>query len=325
MNDLIDPFLISAQNFDGPVLVTGAAGCIGAWTVSILTESGIPCIAGDIGKDRNRVELLVGSKAASRVDWQSLDVTNGSSLSELIAVREICAIIHLAGLQVPFCAADPALGARVNVEGTVNVLQAARVADIKRVAYASSVAAHAFPIGSGLVETLYGAYKTANEQTASVYWNDWKVPSIGLRPNVVFGVGRDQGMSSVSTRAIHAAALGKSFQIPYTGPYSWLYAGEAAAAFIAAVSQPGHEAAVYDLNGRCCTLELAAQTINLLANGDSISTAGPAFPFPANLCEKPIHSSLPKYHLVSVEDGIRTTFAAFQRLKAENRLPDLSD
>lgn len=101
-----------------------------------------------------------------------------------------------AGRQVPHCAANPALGARVNVEGTVNVLEAARHNGIKRVLLASSVAIRAFPAGSGFNDTLYGACKVANEQAARVCWADWQVASICLRPNVVFGVARDQCISS---------------------------------------------------------------------------------------------------------------------------------
>ena len=114
-------------------------------------------------------------------------------------------------------------GARVNVVGTVNVLEAARKLGIKRVAYASSIAAHgaieslsAQGTGSshGAFPTLYGAFKHCNEQTAKVYSQDWGVHSVGLRPGVVYGVGRDQGLASKTTVAILAAAA----SIPYTVP-----------------------------------------------------------------------------------------------------------
>ena len=86
-------------------------------------------------------------------------------------------MVHLAALQVPFCRADPPLGARVNVVGTVNVLEAAaRRADriAGPVVYASSVAAYdaleegeTAPAMQGVPSTLYGVYKRANEGTAA--------------------------------------------------------------------------------------------------------------------------------------------------------------
>ena len=62
---------------------------------------------------------------------------------------------------------------------------------------------------------------------------------MGIRPNVVYGVGRDQSVSLKFTVAIHSAVLGEPYEIPYRGTVSWLYAGEAAAAFLHAVSQNG--------------------------------------------------------------------------------------
>jgi nucleoside-diphosphate-sugar epimerase len=315
MDFLTDPFLVSKDRFDGPVLVTGAGGCIGAWVVSILTRSGVRCLATDVLDNRARPALILGEDASHALDWATCDVTDGTAVRSLV---------NRHGLQVPFCAANPALGARVNVEGTINILEAARRAGIKRTAYASSVAALGLPSGGPYKATLYGAYKLANEQTARIYWDDWGVPSIGLRPNVVYGVARDQGMSSLNTVAIQAAVLGQAFEIPYTGPYSWLYAGEAAAAFIAAASQDGAGAPVFDLNGRCETIENGLSILRRIENSAEVSASGDQFPFPADLDETPLRAHVPAYPEVSLEDGIGATHRAFKQLAAETRLPPLT-
>ena len=112
--------------------------------------------------------------------------------------------MHLAALQVPFCRADPVLGARVNVVGTVNVFEAVkeRLDRIPGVAYASSAAVYGpddpspAPESGGIAPgTIYGVYKLANEGTARLYQAESGVPSIGIRPYVVYGPGRDQGMT----------------------------------------------------------------------------------------------------------------------------------
>ena len=248
MEFLTERFLVNRNDFSGPVLVTGAGGCIGAWVVAILARSGVNVIASDLSVNRRRVGLILGDTVNELV-WEQCDVTNFSALKALAKKYSISAIIHLAGLQVPFCAANPALGARVNVEGTINILQSARDLNICRTVYASSIAVHGMPPGGEYKATLYGAYKLANEQTAGVYWQDWGVPSIGIRPNVVYGVARDQGMSSLNTIAIQAAVADQAFEMPFSGKYNWLYAGEAAAAFIAGISRDGDSAPVFDLNG----------------------------------------------------------------------------
>lgn len=323
MDFLTDKFLVPADRFDGTVLVTGAGGCIGAWTVAILSRSGVRCIATDLQDDRTRPALIMGEQAAADLVWENLDVTDGARVTELVKSHKVQAVIHLAGLQVPFCAANPALGARVNVEGTINIFEAARHAGVTRTVYASSVAALSFLPGGAYKETLYGAYKLANENTAHVYWNDWNVPSIGLRPNVVYGVARDQGMSSLNTTAIQAAALGLPFELPYSGPYSWLYAGEAAAAFIAAISQDGEGAPVFDVNGRCETIENGLRVLRGLNNDLAVTATGSPFPFPADLSEAALRAHVPNYPLVTLENGIEDTYRAFKELGASGQLTEL--
>ena len=127
-------------------------------------------------------------------------------------------IVHLAALQIPFCRADPALGARVNVVGTVNIFEAARrrLGQIRGLVYTSSIAvfdatdadARTGTIGDDAAAhptTHYGVYKQANEGNARVYWGEAGLASVGLRPMTVFGPGRDQGLTSAPTKAVVAA------------------------------------------------------------------------------------------------------------------------
>lgn len=320
MEFLTDGFLVDPARFDGPVLVTGAGGCIGAWAVAILARSGVPVVAFDLRDDRRRPGLLLGVSGAAALDWETGDIADAARVSGLVSARGIRAVIHLAGLQVPFCKADPAAGARVNVEGTVNVLQAARAAGLRRLAYASSVAAHGMPPGGPALATIYGAYKLANEHTAGVFWQDWGVPSVGIRPNVVYGVGRDQGMTSRFTVAIASAVLGEPFEIPYGGAISWLYAGECAAAFIAAVAQDGAGAPVFDQNGGTLPVEEGLAVLAALEPGHRISVAGPPIPLPADLDDGPLRAHVGAYPSVSPEEGIALTHRAFRALAAEGRL-----
>ena len=319
---LTDDLLIKNNNFDRPVIVTGAGGCIGAWILTILHRSNIPCVALDLSNNKDRLKLLLGNEA-SKIKWQLCDITDLKMLKKIIISFNPSAIIHLAGLQVPFCAADPALGARVNVEGTINILEIAKEANIKRTVYASSVAALGMPPKGPWKETLYGAYKLANEHTAFVYWADWEVPSIGIRPNIVYGLARDQGMSSKNTLAIQAAALGESFVIPYTGKYSWLYAGESALAFITSVSKDMVGSHVFNLTGPCETIENGLSIIKKLKENASVSCIGQSLPFPPDLDDLPLRNHIGEYPSISVEKGIENTLRAFQVLKAEGRCPPM--
>jgi UDP-glucuronate 4-epimerase len=243
---------------DERFLVTGAFGCIGTWVVRDLVRDGVAVTALDLGGEPARWPLAMSDGEIARVRSRQGDITNLAQMERVLDDDGITHVIHLAALQVPFCRADPPLGARVNVLGTVNVFEAVkRRADrIASVVYASSIAAYdALEEGGGTVEmsghpgTLYGVYKRANEGTAHVYWADHGVRSVGLRPHTVFGPGRDQGLTSAPTTAMLAAAAGRAYRIPFGGTSQFQYAPDAAHAFVAAARAPAEGATVHNLAG----------------------------------------------------------------------------
>lgn len=310
---MFNQFKINAKDFDGPVLVTGASGCIGSWVLSLLVDEGVPVFALDLQKDTRRPKLLMSESELGLVKWLIGDISEPSTIMKAIEVSKATSIIHLAALQVPFCKADPIAGAKVNVVGTINVFEAARKHKISRLSYASSIAAHGV-FDPKTLPTLYGAYKFCNEQTAKVYMQDWQVPSVGLRPGVVYGIGRDQGMTSKTTVAILAAAAGKPYTIPFTGPVSWLHAGEVASAFIKAVSQPRDKAVVFDINGIASTVENSLELLKKIAPASQITAEGPALPFPMALSDEPLREFLGDYGAIPLEEGITHTHTVFRSL-----------
>ncbi|NNE87533.1 MAG: NAD(P)-dependent oxidoreductase [Silicimonas sp.] len=227
---------------DHTYLVTGSMGCIGSWVLKHLVERGHRIVATDLGDDPVRPGLIMTDEILGTMTWRQLDVTDTKAVADVVSSEGVDRIIHLAGLQIPFCKANPALGAAVNVDGTVNVFEAARAAGIKSIAYASSIAVlgpagsyDTYPLDDSVLpnpSTLYGVYKVANEGTARIYAQDWGVGSIGLRPHSVFGIGRDQGVTADFAKAILAAAIGKPFHIRFGGQVSLHHASDVAQAFI---------------------------------------------------------------------------------------------
>jgi nucleoside-diphosphate-sugar epimerase len=316
-------FPVDQASFDGPVLVTGAGGCIGSWVLALLTRAGVPAVAYDLSDDKRRPRLLMNEEALAEIPWLTGDIADTAAVANAVVQHDVRAVIHLAALQVPFCKADPVAGAKANVVGTVNVLEAARHRGLKRVAYASSIAAHSFLPGTTWLATLYGAYKLCDEMIAHTYAADWGVPSVGMRPGVVYGVARDQGLTSKTTVAILAAAAGRPYTVPFSGAVSALHAGEVASAFIKAVSQEREGAAVFDINGRATSVDQWLEIIRGLAPGARLQVAGDALPFPAALSDEPVQRYLGDYGPVPLEEGIRETYDAFKRLLATGALsPD---
>ena len=130
------------SNLEGQaVLVTGAAGCIGAWTIKLLTEIGAVPVVFDLTDNRQRLELIMDDSQS--VTWELGDITDFDRLQAVADKYNVEAIIHLAALQVPFCKADPVGSTKINVIGSTHILELARQRGITRLSYASSIAAQA--------------------------------------------------------------------------------------------------------------------------------------------------------------------------------------
>ena len=308
-------FSIDRASFPGPVVVTGAGGCIGSWVLALLARAGVPACAFDLSEDKRRPRLLIAEGDLEKIQWRTGDVSESKVIVEVFEALRPCAVIHLAALQVPFCKADPVAGAKVNVVGTVNVFEAARRLGIGRIAYASSIAAYgAMDEGHGAMHTLYGAYKYCDEQIAKVYSQDWNVASVGIRPGVVYGVGRDQGLTSKTTFAILAAAAGKPYEVPFSGGVSWLHAGEVASAFIHAVSRERKGAPVFDMNGVYAPVEEGLRILRQIAPSAAITSSGQPLAFPMHLPDEPLRAYLGEYGSMPLDRGIRETYESFRSL-----------
>jgi len=239
--------------------------------------------------------------------------------------------VHLAGLQVPFCKADPLLGARVNVLGTMHVFEAALAEGLERVVYASSAAVlgpdeddeHAADESAPCEPvTHYGVFKRANEGTARIYWLDRGLSSVGLRPLTVYGVGRDQGLTSGPTSAIKAAVLGRPFHVGFQGPTDFHYVADTAAAFLACAERGPAGAHVYNLHGE--TLDVADFVAGIEravpeAQG-RLTWGGPRIPIPARLDGRALEAAVPGLARTSIARGIGATVERFRSLQHEGRL-----
>jgi nucleoside-diphosphate-sugar epimerase len=133
----------------------------------------------------------------------------------------------------------------------------------------------------------------------------------------VYGVGRDQGLTSKTTIAILAAAANKPYTVPFRGPISWLHAGEVASAFISAIAKERSGAPVFDINGVSSTVERSLEVLKKVAPTMQVGWSGDALPFPMDLSDEPVRAYLGDYGSVPLETGIRNTYQAFQTLLAK--------
>ncbi len=316
-------------------LVTGAMGCIGAWVVRNLVHEQAAVTVFDLATDPRRLKLILSPDELARVNFVAGDITDLGVLERALDDHAVTHLIHLAALQVPFCKADPPLGARVNVVGTVNVFEAVkrRIARINQVVYASSAAvydvADAYPKDTPIPHdahlrpnTLYGVYKQANEGTARVYWQDDRVSSLGLRPYVIYGVGRDQGMTSTPTKAMFAAAVGQPYHISYGGRCDFEYADDAAKAFIAAARTPFEGMDVFNLTGVVAHMREVAAAIEAAAPEmkGRITFEEKGLPFPEEMDGAPLARVIGDLPRTPLAEGVAWTIKRFRELVAAGQM-----
>jgi nucleoside-diphosphate-sugar epimerase len=305
-------------------LVTGALGCLGAWTVRRLLERGAAVLAADVGEDTRRLRLVLGRDDLGGVSLARSDVTDLAALERLLDEHAVTHVVHLAALQVPFVRENPPLGTAVNVLGGVNVFEAVRRRRerIRGLAYASSIAVY----GAGdagaederpLPDTLYGVTKVANEGTARIYWQEHGLASVGLRPSTVYGPGRDQGVTSTPTQAMLAAARGEPFRIPWGGFSRYHHARDVADAFLAAALAGEEGARVHNLPGeRLHMREVVAAIEAVLPEAAGLVTFDDVeLPFPDDI-RADSFSELADLEWTPFVEGVRQTVAHVRAFEA---------
>ncbi len=324
----------SARRGDMRFLITGAKGFIGAWIVKNLVEHGDRPLIFDVDTDSRRLRVLLTDEQLDGVDFICGDVTRFEDLDRAVAEHGVTHLIHLAALQVPACNADPPQGALVNVVGTLNVFEVAKCRSdmVKRVVYASSAAVFGpeeFYGGTMVSEgaalhpgTHYGVFKECNEGNARVYFANHGITSVGLRPWAVYGVGRDEGLTSGPTKAIKAAVLGRRYAIRFTGGLDLQYVDDTAKIFLRCAEMDFSGARVYTLRGAVAQIHEFITSLERIvpAARGLIRAEGPHLPIAHDLDDSALVRDLGEVPRTSLDDGIRQTIETFKRLRDEKRL-----
>ena len=255
------------------VLVTGGTGFIGSYTAEDLLEAGHDVVAYDLSTDPRILEKL---GIADDVEIRRGDVTDPTDVVRAVKETGASRIVHLAALLTTTARENPRAAARVNVMGTNNIFEAARTLSdqVERVAWASSAAVYAPPANydDGWVteddlvypDTLYGATKEYNEHQARVYFEDFDVSHVGLRPTVAYGPYRETGGSAFLANIVEKPALGESFSVEYGDQViDWQHVRDIAQSFrrAAFADESDLSQRIYNVRGQVATIREAAETV----------------------------------------------------------------
>ncbi len=184
------------------VLLTGAAGFIGSHAAERLLADGHHVVGVDNFSDfydRRWKEMnlrSVSEKFQKGIDVEEIDICNGEAISQLVRRVKPAAILHLAAMAgVRPSIERPAYYARVNVEGTTHLLEAARTNGVGRFVFASSSSVYGnlkrVPFREedhvGEPVSPYAATKRAGELICYTFHHLYKLPIACLRFFTVYG------------------------------------------------------------------------------------------------------------------------------------------
>jgi nucleoside-diphosphate-sugar epimerase len=302
---------------DERFLVTGALGCIGAWTCAVLAEEGVPVVGYDLGDDDRRLRLA----GAEGVTLERGDIADGDALSRVLDEHRITHVVHLAALLLPMIKRNPPYGTAVNIGGTVNVLDGAKTRGL-HVAFASSAAVYSQADDTGRPvandapahpASFYGVHKQACEGLARIFWQEEQVASVGIRPFVVYGPGRDAGLTASPTLAMAAAARGENATIAFGGRTQMQFAPDTARAFVAAARAATEGARVFNLGGPAAAIADTARLIEEVAGVQVSVDEETRLPFPEEFDGSALEAAIGPVSWTPLAEGVRLTI---DRLRA---------
>lgn len=250
-------------------LITGGTGFIGRHLARELVNQGEKvCVV----SRRPKVEIF--SDIKEKITIASANVLDVTDLLHIIKEHNVEYIVHLAALLIPESQKNPKKAVEVNCVGTNNIFEIARIADIKRVVWASSIAVYGpadyydHPVNEEDAvkpTTVYGACKVLNEFMGEYYYQTYGVDNIGLRFTVVYGPGRAAGASAFASELIEKPALGQPVKVSWGDQkINWQYVKDAVKSILLALKVKSVKHRVFNTGGPVRTVREVANYIKQL-------------------------------------------------------------
>jgi nucleoside-diphosphate-sugar epimerase len=236
---------------DRPVLVTGGAGFIGTYVVKALLESGRRVVALDVRGFAPEGRFILGD-LVDRITLEEGSVDDWSRVLHVVNRHRPVDIVHLATITHPvFLFTNPMPGVRVNFEGTINVLEAARIFEVRRIVYFSSIGvlparqyepidgAHPIFLPREAVPAgVYGASKIASEAFCFAYNQAFGTDFRTIRPSAVYGLGMQWPI--YIKPMVEGAVRGEPVKFESGGPFprDYTHAADVASLAVACLDGP---------------------------------------------------------------------------------------
>ena len=311
-------------------LVIGAQGFIGAWICRLLIEAGHRVTGADATPDPRSADCVLADEHNDRLSFVVCDARDADAIDRLVG-EGVTHVIYLAGLLRPASENDPWLSAQISIGGLMHVFRAVERRKGIHIAYASTAAVYGpaanYP-GKKVTDKSvpnptdhYGTQRLAMEMTARAFFLQHGVGSLGLRPWVVYGAGRFNGLSAQPSIAMLAAAAGKPFEIAFGNRTIVHHARDVAEAFVRGVQSNLNDAVTANIPGESISMPDLVAIINRAApeSKGKITIKKATLGQPEYL-EDPTLERLIGPLPSPTQERTRETIADYRRLLAEGRI-----
>ena len=239
-------------------LVTGGTGQIGAFLCEELVNAGHKVVCLDFKPNMDNI-----GRIADRLTVEAADVTDTSDFLNLLKKNSVDHIVHLAALVLLDSMKHPAKAYQVNIIGTNNVMEAARLLEIKKVVFASSVSVYGSlkPRRGGIADEddipnppydPYSTSKITDELMGRYYRESYGMDITCMRITAAWGAGRYWGYTGQFNDFIRKAALGQDAPFPADFSYKgeklrWMYVKDVGYCFSFVSELPRAKGYLYNL------------------------------------------------------------------------------
>jgi threonine 3-dehydrogenase len=237
------------------ILITGGTGSLGTYLAkAIIHEDLGDIVLFDFRPDYDRVAGLT-----DKVKIVSGNIADWPDVVKTIKEYDVKNIFHLAALLSTESMEKPYLSYKINIEGTVNILEAARIFPVEKVVFPSSIAT----FGPGLPEpvregapqvptNLYGITKLSGELWGRYYHQEYDIDFRALRFSRIVNAGRvGSGAALFPSSMIEDAIFKKDHEVGVPEDYRVpiIYIKDAARALVSLYKAPQVKTRIYNING----------------------------------------------------------------------------
>jgi UDP-glucose 4-epimerase len=210
------------------VLITGGMGVIGAETSRRFVKEGHRPVVFARHRDDSLIPDIL-----DKIDFEQGDVLDMPRILQAIKKHGVTHVVHAAGFVGAVSAANPALSIQVNVMGLVNVLEAARALDVKRVVFTSAKGVYGPITGEygapnwkpmpedmpARPKRIYDSAKFMGENICTYYNDNMGIETVSLRFASTYGPGKTarHGPMALMSRIVENPAHGLPFKIEQGG------------------------------------------------------------------------------------------------------------